>query len=213
MDFEMTDDRDPLPAINGESLIQSIERYWRELGGHHGLPHRSDVDPARIDAALPWSFILERVATGHARLRVSGQQLNDLAQMDTRGMPLSVFFTPEARPTLERLIAHCFDLPAIVDVPVLSPRSLTRHKLTGRMILLPLANRPGAPERALGALFADGARGRSARHFGIPEDETHRIVPVTQPRTLLRALSGGARSQQIAGPAPRPALRLIVNNG
>ena len=42
--------------------LQELESYWRELRGARRLPVRTEVEPARIDAILPQSFILEHVA-------------------------------------------------------------------------------------------------------------------------------------------------------
>ena len=48
--------------VQGQSLLQSLESYWRELRGAQRLPVRSAVDPTRIDAVLPHAFIAERIS-------------------------------------------------------------------------------------------------------------------------------------------------------
>ena len=87
-------------AVVGRPLLEELEQYWRDLRGARRLPVRTEVNPAQIDAILPYSFILERVSPGNGRLRVAGQSLTTLLGMDARGMPLSVFFSAEARPLL-----------------------------------------------------------------------------------------------------------------
>ncbi len=215
--------------MTGRPILDELERYWRDLRGARRLPVRSEVDPARIDAALPHAFVIERVAPGIARLRVTGQKLNACLGMDARGMPLSTFFTPAARPMLATHLETVFDGPALVDLPLTSARGIGRPLLTGRLLLLPLLGSDGTVSRALGALMTDGMIGRAPRRFDIaPGDIRSEIIgELTRPRL---ALAGGqemagqemagqemAGQGRVAGPkgpdAPRPALRLVVSNG
>lgn len=190
----------------GSPVLADLERYWRSLQGHNRLPQRTDVNPAQIDAALPHSFILERVAPGVTRMRVAGQQLNAYLGMEARGMPLSTFFDPAAREKLRALVDQVFDRPALVDIAVESPRGLTRPRLTGRMIFLPLAGPDGTVNRALGAILTDGMIGRSPRRFTIPEAAGIRIEPVAdRTSTGLRRMAGLAEAPAAWTP-PRPQM-------
>lgn len=81
-----------LPA--GGPLLHDLEAHWRAVRGGRALPARSDLDPAALDAVLPWAFVAERVAPGVARLRVAGRKLTELLGMEARGMPLCAFFSP-----------------------------------------------------------------------------------------------------------------------
>ena len=105
--------------LQGRSVLQELEQYWRDLRGARRIPVRSEVDPARIDSALPHAFILDRVAPGIGRLRVAGQKLSSFVGMDARGLPLTSFFSADARDTVMAQTELVFSRPALVEVPLL----------------------------------------------------------------------------------------------
>lgn len=192
-------------------VLQGLETYWQALRHARYVPSRNDVQPSQIDAALPHTFILQRVAPGIARMRVAGQQLHDLLKMDARGMPISTFFLPEARDQLAGLIEAAFSEPAIIAVPLYSPGSLIKPSLTGAMLLLPLRDDEGITSRIMGAIVTEGNRGTRPRRFSIPD-----TIPIRH-ETLgikLAAVQQLPHRQKEKGPdVARPALRLVVNNG
>ena len=203
--------------VQGRSILQELEQYWRDLRGARRIPVRSDVDPARIDAALPHAFILDRVAPGVGRLRVAGQKLSIFVGMDARGMPLTSFFSADARDSVMRQTELVFSRPALVEVPLVSHRSLGRPKLSGRMLLLPLLGPDGNVSRALGAILTDGMIGRTPRRFDIAQGEAIRCEELPEPRqNTLAAVADMRSGAPLADKRPevsRPALRLVVNNG
>lgn len=203
--------------VQGRSILQELEQYWRDLRGARRIPVRSDVDPARIDSALPYAFILDRVAPGVGRLRVAGQKLSSFVGMDARGMPLTSFFSADARDVVMRQTELTFSRPALIEVPLVSHRSLGRPKLSGRMLLLPLLGPDGEISRALGAILTDGMIGRAPRRFDIDSTIAIRCEELPEPRRQpMAAVAGGRETPQITRPRPevsRPALRLVVNNG
>lgn len=204
--------------VQGRSVLEELEQYWRDLRGARRIPVRSAVDPARIDSALPHSFILDRVAPGIGRLRVAGQKLSALVGTEVRGMPLTTFFTADARDKVIEQTEIVFDRPALVEMPLVSVRSLGRPKLTGRMLLLPLLGPDGHVSRALGAILIDGMIGRLPRRFDIPEGQAFRCEDLPEPRVhaIPRVVVAGHRSEPAWASkrpdAARPALRLVVSN-
>lgn len=195
-------------------VLEELETYWRDLRGARRLPVRSDVDPSRIDAALPHAFLIEEVAPGVARLRVAGQRLNALLGMEARGMPLTTFFAHDARAVVAAQLRQVFGRPAIVELPVLSPRALGRPRLSGRLLLLPLGGEPDARRMALGALLVDGMIGTGPRRFEIPGGAEIRCEDVpAAPAPRLKAIAGSHRQVARAEtPDDRPRLRLVVSN-
>ena len=184
-----------------DHVLSVLERYWREMRGDQSMPQRDAMDPASIDGVLPYSFILERVGFGLARFRVSGQKINDMMQMETRGMPISAFFAGPARPQLSDLIERCFSEPAIARFHVTAPRKLGRG-VGAKWLLLPLAGVDGIPVRLMGAMVMDGAGFTQPPKFEFDLGNPSAIDPVQN----LLAVND-------KGPAKRPALRLVVDNG
>ena len=198
------------PHQTNSETLKVLEAYWHELRGPKTLPERRAIDPTRIDAALPYSFILERVAPGVGRLRVSGQKINDLMMMEARGMPLSMLFEPAERDRLQTYVDACFADPAIVELSLTTQRGLSRRKFTGQLLLMPLAGVNGIPTRALGAIVTEGIQGRSARRFSIegPAPVRHDKINMAPMQAFDQALYAGERKR----PTQRPALRLVVDN-
>ncbi|RYG92127.1 PAS domain-containing protein [Loktanella sp. IMCC34160] len=212
----------PLPGVRsatpGGSVLSNLERYWSDLRGARRVPVRTAVDPAHIDAALPHAFILERCAPQVARFRVCGQRITQFIGAESRGMPLSVLFTAQGVQGIGPLLERCLDDPAVVEVPVVSRMTLTRRRLVGSMLLLPLEGPDGLVDRVLGALLVDGAPGLGARSFDIDTSRPLRCDRIA-PQTMApahRAVAGMApplpRMQEGPERSSRPALRLVVDN-
>ena len=202
--------RKSMMSGQNHAVLQSLEAYWQTLRGAQTIPARTDVATSKIDHALPYAFILQRVAPGTARFRVAGQRLHDLLKMEARGMPLGTFFLPQAREQIEQLVEAAFTDPAIISVPLVSPGTLMRPAITGRMLFLPLRDTAGKNTRMLGALVTDQDAGSRPRRFMIEAGARIRHDPIGTPRAAT----------QIIVPPPakrpnalRPALRLVVNNG
>ncbi len=190
------------------SALQELEAYWRELGGARRIPVRTQVEPARIDAILPQSFILEHVAAGVARMRVVGQALSALSESELRGMPLSALFDVESRPALQVWLTRVFKGPALVELPLRQSAGFLRGIRSGRMLILPLLGAEGAVTRAIGAVMLDGPW--SDRQFGIDSRAGIRCEDVEPVGAApLRVVGGGSVSAQPA----RGGLRLVVSNG
>jgi len=199
----------------GLPLLAALESYWRELRGARCLPVRTEVDPGRIDAALPHAMILERIAPGMARLRVAGEAICQLSGTEARGLPLSSLFALSSRDTLAALLEPVFAAPALVELPLVQPRSLWRARVTGRLLILPLLGRQGLVDRALALLVTDTAA-HPGRAFDIAGDGVFRHEPLSHtdrlaaPPGMVAQVGGGPMA---AAPRARPQLRLVVSNG
>ncbi|WP_420858872.1 PAS domain-containing protein [Marivivens marinus] len=215
----------PLPGVRsvapGGSVLSNLERYWSDLRGARTVPVRTAVDPACIDAALPSAFILERTAQQVARFRVCGQRINQFIGAEGRGMPLSALFTATGRAQIGTLLERCFDDPAVVEIPVQFRTALTRRRLQGTMLLLPLEGPDGLIDRILGALLVDGAPGLGVRSFDVDPSRKLRCERIEPRRAAQSApiFANGtdfpqAQLQMQEGPerSSRPALRLVVDN-
>ncbi len=185
-------------------VLASLEEYWQSLRKDGAIPRRADVDPGKIDAALPHTFVLERVAPGVARMRVAGQKLHEIMRMEPRGMPLSAFFAADDRSTLAVHLESAFAEPALIAIPVHIPSGMLRASVKGAMLLLPMLDDHGDVSRVLGALVVDGKLTARSRRLQIDDSQPMRIEP----------LKSYAPAPVVKRPDDftRPALRLVVNN-
>lgn len=162
--------------------LAEIDAYWHALRGTRLVPARSDVDPRGIEGALSFAFIVERIAPGHARIRIAGTHLTDLMGMEVRGMPLSALFEPQARPNLQGAVRCLFEDPAIQTFHLTSEGRIGKPALKARMALYPLRNDLGDISRALGCLVTEGTLGRAPRRFNIRHAQRKAL---TEPDTAL----------------------------
>ena len=156
--------------------IAQVEAYWDGLRNGRLCPTRQEVDPRGIAGALHEAFILEKIAPGLARIRLAGQHLNDIMDMEVRGMPISVFFQADARKELHRALEALFDMPAQVTLSLSTEPGAFRKPIEAQMVMLPLRDEDGQITRVLGALQVDGTLKRGPHRFSIRSVETTAII-------------------------------------
>ncbi|MCF2903959.1 PAS domain-containing protein [Octadecabacter sp. CECT 8868] len=204
--------------------LNELEAYWSSLPRRNGVPLRRDVDPAAMSGLLENSFILERVASGVARIRVAGRNVGRLIGVEPRGLPITTAFVPQSRAAMGRHLETVFTSPGLVELTLEAPRAVGQPLLTGKILMLPLRDDHGRVSRALGVLVMSGIRGIGGRRFSICEDVEPRFVPAhglrevvsnpSLPKTPLRSgllpQRGVMAQREKAGDIP--ALRLVVSN-
>lgn len=151
----------------GRHLAAEVHAYWASLKGARRAPLRTELNPCALDAALPWLIVAERIAPGHARLRVAGSMLSNLLGMEVRGMPGTIFIEPESRRTFMDTVERVFTTAAIAEMSLTSAASYGRPKLDGHLTLWPLASTPDTTDRLLGFLYAPGSYGTAPRRFSM----------------------------------------------
>ncbi len=156
---------------NSYSLLSQVDAYWHALRGTQLLPKRSDIDPRGIEAALEYTFVLERIAPGVARLRIAGSHLSDLMGMEVRGMPITSFLTPDARRRFSDMMEELFETPATARIMLKGETG----QIAGQMILLPLKSDMGDASRMLGCLVTKGPLPSGPCRFDI---QNIQITPV-----------------------------------
>ena len=197
-----------------------VAAYWHALRAEGDVPARAAIDPRGIDAALPHTFILERVAPRVARLRVAGHALCEMMGMELRGMPLSALFSPGSRDELGTLLTALFERPATCRISLLRKRHFGFAPLRAQAVLLPLRGHDGRITHALGAIeIAAGKPGTAGRpnRFdlagsdarALPVDTTPAsgMPPATAATGQPRAFAEPPASFDAAHAAPR--LRLV----
>jgi len=168
----------------GYSAISQVEAYWESLRGSRLMPRRSEIDPRGIETALEYTFVLERIAPGMARIRIAGSHLGDLMGMEVRGMPLTSLITPSCRRQINDLLEDVCQRPAICEMRLNAEISMTKPHLDARLLLLPLKSDLGDVSRILGCMVAQGDIGHTPRRFDVVGA---RIRSITAPSTLPAA--------------------------
>lgn len=180
------------------SPLRQAEAYWAALRRGDEIPSRSQVDPRGLENILSQTFILERVAPGIARFRLAGQKVNELAGMEVRGMPLTAFFTADARKTVSAALEHMFDDPSIIEFELKTEASRLRGSRSARMILLPLRSDLGDVSRALGVLVSDAGASRVSQRFTVEHYDIRKV--------------GKAQEQKASQPAFKATPRIADPN-
>lgn len=156
--------------------LRQAEAYWTALRRGDDVPNRSQVDPRGLENILSQTFIVERIAPGIARFRLAGQQVNEMAGMEVRGMPLSAFFTPDARKQLGAAMEHMFETPSIVELSLQTETTRTRGGREAHMLLLPLRSDLGDISRALGVFVSEGNPTGTSQRFTISNIEMRAVA-------------------------------------
>ena len=179
------------------SPLRQAEAYWAGLRRGGEIPSRAQIDPRGLENILSQTFILERVAPGIARFRLAGQRVNELAGMEVRGMPLTAFFTIEARKTVSAALESVFDNPSIVEMELQTEATRLRGSRTARLILLPLRSDLGDVSRALGVLVAEGSAAKVSQRFSVNECD---IRPVAVDKKVAPKTASVVRKPNVTAP-------------
>ena len=203
----MTDFR----AEVGFSALSQVEAYWEALRGTRLMPQRSEIDPRGIESALEYTFVLERIAPGMARIRIAGSHLSDLMGMEVRGMPLTSLIAPSGRRQINDLIEDVCQRPAVCEIRLSAEMTTTKPHLDARMLLLPMKSDLGDVSRILGCLVARGDIGLTPRRFDIVGSKIQPISAASMAPTPPAPDQAPAPVQGFADPArpfqtrtPRP---------
>ena len=175
---------DSARAKRQQPALMRVEEYWNAIRGSRLMPTRADIDPRDLQGVLSHTFVLERVAPGLAKFRVSGSHLTDLLGMETRGMPISAIFEPDARNELSEAVEAVFTEPAVVQMSLGCRGGLGRPALSGGMILMPLRATDGQSTRALGALVMNGPIGRAPRRPDIRSQSRRTLIGYADPAVV-----------------------------
>lgn len=190
---------------------EEMRAYWEALRGPRPAPRRAEIDPRGMEGALPYAFILDRIAPGVARFRLAGSHLADLMAMEVRGMPVSACIAPGSRAALAGRIERCLRGIEPGELVLSAETGFSHPPLEGRLLLLPLLSDAGEVNRLLGCLVTQGRIGRAPRRFDILADCS---VPAAQRAGAADPVPGFADPEAPFAAAPRPAhLRLVACDG
>jgi len=198
------------------SALRQAEAYWTALRRGDDVPNRSQIDPRGLENILSQTFILERVAPGIARFRLAGQKVNEMAGMEVRGMPITAFFTPDARKQMSAALEHMFEAPAVVEIEMQTEATRMRGPQNARMLLLPLRSDLGDVSRALGVFVSEGNPTGTSQRFTINSIEMRAVTKVSEEpgfkahaRDQEQATTGADKSARTEGSFLQEARKLL----
>lgn len=134
-----------------ENVSQALYSYWNEVRKDRLAPRRFEIEPSRIPALLPDTFIIERIDAGTSRFRLAGTRICEAFGVEFRGVNIYDLFGEEDRITLQRQIS-VMALHGAVGRFVIAAE--TANKLIARfeMSLLPLVHTRDIVDRFLGSI-------------------------------------------------------------
>lgn len=190
-------------------IMHQMQKYWEDLRRDNPVPLRSDVSPNQIPHLLDNAFLLERLAPGTARFRLSGRHLMEVAGTEIRGMLLAMVMKQPSRAALSTVLETVFNTPQIARLSLSSKPQARRPELAGHMLLLPLRSDLGDVSRILGCLVTQGDLGFAPRRFDLARAEFTPVVPggkVVKPELPKSPLSRSTPtpSGTMSSPAVQP---------
>lgn len=199
-------------GAQADKALARIEAYWTEVRAGRLVPARSEIDPRGLEGVLGHAFILERLTTGLARLRIAGAHMTELLGMEARGLPMSTIFAPESRETLAEAMEAVFDEPATVRFSLVSEGGIGRARLTGGLVFLPLRSDLGDITRVLGGISLQGTIGRTPRRLEITGQSRRSLVGYAARPGEATGLSGRFPERKPTARKRSDHLRLVVAN-
>lgn len=134
-----------------DAVSQSLYAYWNEIRNGRLAPRRFEVEPSRISALLPDTFVLERAGNDTSRFRLAGTRICEVFATEFRGLNLFDLFGEEDRITLERQLSVIARQGA-VGVFLLEAATASGKTARFEMLLLPLVHTRDIVDRVLGSL-------------------------------------------------------------
>lgn len=162
--------------------------YWASLATQGELPLWSDVDPSQIQDALDHAFLAERFGQCHARIRVAGGGVEDMAGKPCSGLPISLLICASDRAAFTNAVSTCCTSCDPLEMALTSSPDVANGDVSARMVLYPLRDTTGRVSQFLGGLAPVGDAIAKSGQFGVATVIFH------------------------PAPTRRPHLRLVVDN-
>ncbi len=196
--------------------VKLVESYWSGLRVEGSVPLRSQIDPRGIEDALENAFLIERIASGMAKIRVAGMHVSGLMGMEVAGMPISSLITPSHRDDFARCLEQVFSTPSILRIELKAEDGFGKPSLDAHIELYPLRSDFGDITRALGVLVTNGRIGRAPRRFEIVRMTVTQLTEANQNAALTPAPEKASAPKPSAKPAaatPKPAAKTKLFSG
>jgi hypothetical protein len=130
------------------ATTQALFNYWNEMRGDRVAPQRLEIQPARIGAILPDTFILERCDSHSFRFRLAGTRVCARFGMELRSLNFLERWSAGDRAMIEE---HLAAIAETGRVGVFTGEALSRKGVaaTFEIVVLPLVHTGSAIDRFL----------------------------------------------------------------
>lgn len=132
---------------------RSLYAYWNEVRGDRLAPKRFEIEPARIGAILPDTFILERVSAQAYTFRLAGTRIHDQFMAEFRGVDFLDGWSAVDRATLEDQLSTMGQQGGVALLTMLAATSGGRSARF-EVLILPLVHTRDSIDRFLGSIAA-----------------------------------------------------------
>jgi hypothetical protein len=132
---------------------RSLVQYWDEIRAGRQAPQRCEIDPARIAALLPVTFILDCSTYSGYRFRLAGTRICEQLGRELRHVDLLDLFEAQDRKALEILLRSVVAGGGI-GVIELEATSAEGRNARFEMVVMPVIHASRSVNRLLGCLTA-----------------------------------------------------------
>jgi hypothetical protein len=129
---------------------QTLFSYWDKVRGSRTTPRRFEIEPGKIAAILPSTFILERVDAEVYRFRLAGTRVCDTFGVELRGTNFLDGWSATDRLSLIRHLAALTKQGAVETIHM-EAAPMARASTPFEVLLLPLQHTDQIIDRVLGA--------------------------------------------------------------
>ena len=157
---------------HGTRALELLTEYWTKLASSGDIPLWSEVDPGQIQDALDHAFLAERFGHCHARIRVAGGGVEDMAGQRCPGLPLSLLIQAADRAVFNDAMTSCCS-GRVVDIALTCSPDAANREVTARMVLFPLRDTGGIVRQFLGGLAPVGDATVQVGGFGVTKLSVH----------------------------------------
>src|SRR5581483_4679807 len=132
---------------------RQLYAYWDRVRNGRVAPHRFEIEPARIPALLPETFIAEGAGLLGFRFRLAGTKICEYFGKELRGIDLLSLFGEEHRGQFKDML-HSILCDGAVGHGLFRSFTPTNRQAAFEFLLLPLIHSGESINRLLGGITA-----------------------------------------------------------
>jgi hypothetical protein len=136
-----------------QSTSRQLYAYWDRVRNGRTAPGRFEIEPSRIAALLPETFIAEYDGLQGCRFRLAGTKICEQFGRELRGRDLLSLWQVEDRHAFAALLRNVSDDAAVGQV-LFHAYTGARRQAKFELVVMPLTHKGEAITRLLGAITA-----------------------------------------------------------